>query len=105
MTKKTIDLGPSEELKATSDLVDAEWNFVLIHRSTEPIVSWWGNRWGNILRRIIIRADDEKPIRWYHRKIFAYATKQYDTYGDYYRILDNSFGTPDADTIYEETND
>lgn len=105
MKKKTINLGSANELEAKSDLVDADWNFVLIHRTDSPILSWWGNFCGDIEHRLVVRADAGKPIRWYHHKLFDYVSIRYLRYGDYYRILDNSFGTAKDDTIYEETRD
>lgn len=104
MDREVVDLGPSEDLEAKSNLVDADWNFVLVHRTDSPALSWWGNRCGSVMRRIILRADSNKPIHWYHVKIYHYVCDQYDKYGDYYRILDNSFGNPLDDVIYEETN-
>lgn len=100
-----IDLGPSTELPTKSTLDDADWNFVLIHRSNEPIISWWGNLCGRIERKLVIRSEDGKPIRWYHHKLFDYVSNQCRTYGDYYRVLDNSFGTAEQDTFYEEKYD
>jgi hypothetical protein len=51
--------------------------------------------------KITIRADNEKPIRWSHRFLFDFCYDQYDRYGDYYRILDNSFGDKEDDELFE----
>ena len=96
---KTIDLGPSEDLPTKSTLNEVDWNFVLIHRHYDPLMQWWGNLNSHIMSKLILSYDD-KPRAWKY-KLFLAAQKQYDKYGDYYRILDNSFGEPGSDDIYE----
>lgn len=96
---KSIDLGPSEELPTKSILNDVEWNFVQIHRTHDPLYRWWGNLNSTIMSKLILSYDD-KPREW-KIKLFNKAQKQYDKYGDYYRILDNSFGEASDDDIYE----
>lgn len=96
-----IDLGASEELPTQSSLNEADWNFVLIHRHHDPLMQWWGNMCSKLVSYVTVRAADEKPIRWYHVKLYNFGYKQYDKYGDYYRILDNSFGEANDDDIYE----
>ena len=96
---KTIDLGPSEELPTKSTLNEVEWNFVQIRRTDDPLYRWWGNLNSTIMSKLILSYDD-KPREW-KIKLFNIAQNQYEKYGDYYRILDNSFGEPGADDIYE----
>ena len=96
-----IDVGESEGL-ANHDPLAVPFNFVLIHRHYEPVVQKWGNLCGKVMSRILVRAADEMPIRWYHKKLYNFCSKQYDKYGDYYRLLDNSFGTAETDGIWEE---
>lgn len=96
---KTIDLGPSVELKAERDLSYSDWNFVEVRRTDDPLYRWWGNLNSKIMSKTILSYDD-KPKEW-KIKLFNMAQKQYDKYGTYYRILDNSFGDPEADDIYE----
>jgi hypothetical protein len=98
---KSIDLGPSEELPTRSTLNEADWNFVLVHRHWDPLLQKWGNLCSRVVTRITLRADNEKPIRWYHRFLFDFCYDQYDRYGDYYRILDNSFGEKEDDELLE----
>lgn len=103
MAKKTtmVSLGPSEELASFDPMVDRDWNLVLIHRSNEPLVSWWGNMCSKIVTRVVERNESGKPLHWYHNKLYDFCYKQYDKYGDYYRVLDNSFGEALNDDIYE----
>lgn len=96
---ESIELGPSEELPTKSILNEVEWNMILIHRHYDPLVRWWGNLNSSIMSRLIL-SYDEKPSAW-KIKLFNIAQTQYDKYGDYYRILDNSFGEADNDDIYE----
>ena len=98
---KSIDLGPSEKLPTQSSLSIGDWNFVLVHRHDEPLVQKWGNLCSKIVTYVTVRSADEKPIRWYHEKLYHFCYKQYDRYGDYYRILDNSFGKAKDDELYE----
>lgn len=88
---KYIDLGPSESLGTISKLDDIGWNSVQIHRHPEWIMQKWGNLCCIPMTRILVRAADDMPIRWYHEKIYNFCKTQYDKYGDYYRILDSSF--------------
>ena len=94
-----IDLGPSTELPTKSNLNYAEWNFIEIRRTDDPLFRWWGNLNSSIMSKLILSYDD-KPREW-KIKLFDAAQKQYDKYGDYYRILDNSFGEASDDDIYE----
>jgi len=105
--KKTVmvDLGTAEDLATHDPTTDVEWNFVLIHRSNEPLVSWWGNMCGHVQHRLIKMEDSGKPWRWYHDKLYNFVSNQNYAYGDYYRLLDNSFGTAEHDVIYEEKRD
>jgi hypothetical protein len=98
---KSIDLGPSEELPTNSTLRMAEWNVVLVHRHYSVILQKWGNFCSRLVSKIVARADNGWQIRWYHKAIFDFCYDQYDRYGDYYRILDNSFGEANDDDIYE----
>jgi hypothetical protein len=98
---KTVNLGDTEKLYNESTLNDAGWNFVLIHRSTDPLDRWWGNFCSHIVSKIALHYENKENIPWIAGKIFKFCYKQYDTYGDYYRLLDNSFGEADKDTIYE----
>ena len=101
MGRETITLGPSTELPTNSNLTDAEWNFVLIHRHDDILMQTWGNLCSKIVTKIVERDADEKPLHWYHKKLYYFCYKQYDKYGDYYRVLDNSYGEPGNDDIYE----
>lgn len=94
-----INLGASEELPTQSSLNEADWNFVCIHRHYDPLMQKWGNFNSHIMSRLILSYDD-KPREW-KIKLFHLAQKQYDKYGDYYRVLDNSYGEPGNDDIYE----
>lgn len=98
---KSVDLGPSEELPTQSSLSIGDWNFVLVHRHYDPLLQKWGNLCSRVVTKIVLRADNEKPIRWYHRAMYDFCYDQYDRYGDYYRILDNSFGEASDDDIRE----
>ena len=97
----TIDLGPIVDLKTESSLNIGDWNFVLVHRHYDPLFQKWGNLCSKLVSYVTMRAADEKPIRWYHVKLYNFCYEQYDKYGDYYRILDNSFGEANDDDIYE----
>jgi hypothetical protein len=96
-----INLGPSTELPTQSTLNNSDLNFVLVHRHYEPLLQKWGNLCSRVVTRIVSRDAYEKPIHWYHIKLYNFCYAQYDKYGDYYRILDNSFGEADNDDIYE----
>lgn len=96
---KVVDLGPSQDLPLKSILDDADWNFVLIHRHYDPLIQRWGNFNSLIMNKLILSYDN-KPRAWKIR-LFNLAQTQYDKYGDYYRILDNSYGEPGNDDIYE----
>jgi hypothetical protein len=97
---KSIALGPSEDF-ASHDPEAMDFNFVLVHRHYEPIVQKWGNLCSKIVSRIVTRDAYNMPIRWYHKAIFNFCYEQYDKYGDYYRLLDNSFGTVETDVMRE----
>lgn len=97
----SIDLGPSTELPTQSSLNTGDWNFVLVHRHYDPLFQKWGNFCSRVVTKITLRAADEKPIRWYHVKLYDFCYAQYDKYGDYYRILDNSFGKAEDDDLRE----
>ena len=94
-----IDLGPSTELPTNSRLNYSDWNFVQVRRSDDPLFRWWGNLNSSLMSKLILSYDD-KPRTW-KIKLFHKAQDQYDKYGDYYRILDNSFGKAEDDDIYE----
>ena len=94
-----IDLGPSTELPTKSNLNYVDWNFVQIRRTDDPLYRWWGNLNSSIMSKLILSYDD-KPREW-KITLFNMAQNQYDRYGDYYRILDNSFGEASDDDIYE----
>ena len=96
----TISLGSSEDL-ASHDPESVPFNLVLIHRHYEPVLQKWGNLCSLIVSKFYERYTAGKPIRWYHVKIHAFCYEQYDKYGDYYRILDNSFGTMETDEVRE----
>jgi hypothetical protein len=96
---KTIDLGPIEELQTKSVLDYSDWNFIEIRRTDDPIYRWWGNLNSTIMSKLILSYDD-KPREW-KIKLFNMAQNQYDKYGTYYRVLDNSFGKAEDDDIYE----
>ena len=95
----TIDIGPVENLETKSSLHQADWNFVQVRRTDDPLFRWWGNLNSSVMSKLILSYDD-KPRTW-KIKLFHKAQDQYEKYGDYYRILDNSFGDPMADDIYE----
>ena len=97
---QSIVLGSSEEL-AYHDPEAMDFNFVLVHRHYEPIVQKWGNLCSKIVSRIVTRDAYNMPIRWYHKAMFKFCYEQYDKYGDYYRLLDNSFGTLETDVMRE----
>lgn len=97
----SIDLGPIEELATESSLRIGEWNFVLVHRHYDPLFQKWGNLCSRVVTKIVMRADNKKPIRWYHTAVYDFCYDQYDRYGDYYRVLDNSFGEANDDELYE----
>ena len=98
---ETIDLGPIVDLKAERELGYADWNTVLVHRHYDPLLQKWGNFCSRIVTKIVMRADNELPIRWYHELVYDFCYDQYDRYGDYYRIINNSFGEANDDDIYE----
>lgn len=100
VSKKEINLGPSEGLES-HDPEDVPFNFVLVHRHNEWIVQKWGNFCSKIVTHIVERDVYDRPLRWYHKKIYHFCYDQYDKYGDYYRLLDNSFGTIDTDGMRE----
>jgi hypothetical protein len=97
---KSIDLGPSEDF-ASHDPEAMDFNFVLVHRHYEPIVQKWGNLCSKIFSRIVTRDAYNMPISGYHKAMFKFCYEQYDKYGDYYRLLDNSFGTLETDVMRE----
>jgi len=97
----TIDLGPIVDLKAERTLSYSDWNAVLVHRHYDPLLQKWGNLCSRIVTKIVVRAANEKPIRWYHTAIYDFCYDQYDRYGDYYRVIDNSFGEAKDDELYE----
>jgi hypothetical protein len=97
---QTIEIGTAEELQS-HDPEEVPFNFVLVHRHYEPIMQKWGNLCSRVVSRIVSRDAYGMPIRWYHVKLFKFCYAQYDKYGDYYRLLDNSFGTIDTDGIRE----
>lgn len=92
---------PVGNLPTQSVLTIAGWNFVLIHRHYDPLMQKWGNMCSKIVSVIANRAADEKPIRWYHKKLWDFCYKQYDRYGDYYRMIDSSFTSAEEDTLLE----
>ena len=94
-----IDLGPSIELPTVSSLSYSDWNFIQVRRTDDPLYRWWGNLNSTLMSKLILSYDD-KPREW-KIKLFNVAQEQYDKYGDYYRILDNSFGEANDDDIYE----
>lgn len=96
----TIDIGESEGLEE-HDPEAVPFNFVLVHRHPEWLVQKWGNFCSKMVSRIVNLAAYDMPVRWYHKKLFNFYYNQYDKYGDYYRVIDNSFGTTDTDGIRE----
>jgi hypothetical protein len=94
-----IDLGPVEELKTESSLNYSDWNFIQIRRTDDPLFRWWGNLNSHWMSKLIL-SYESSPRLWKY-KLFNAAQVQYEKYGDYYRVLDNSFGEPGADDIYE----
>jgi hypothetical protein len=97
---QSIVLGASEDL-AKHDPETMDFNFVLVHRHYEPFMQRWGNMCSKIVSHIVNRDAYGMPIRWYHVKLFKFCYAQYDKYGDYYRIIDNSFGEIDNDVLRE----
>lgn len=95
-----VDIGASGDL-ADYDPAAVPFNAVLVHRHPEWIVQKWGNFCSRIVSRIVERAAYDMPVRWYHHKLFKLCYDQYDKYGDYYRVIDNSFGTHETDEIRE----
>lgn len=95
----TVNLGPIENLETESVLKYADWNFVQVRRTHDPLYRWWGSLNSHIMSKLILSYDD-KPREW-KIKLFNAAQEQYDKYGDYYRVLDNSFGEASDDDIYE----
>lgn len=92
---------PSDKISTTNVASTADWNFVRVSRSYEPFLSMWGNTCSRIVTKLVNRANAGKKIRWYHQKLFDFSYEQYDKYGDYYRIIDNSFGSIEDDVIRE----
>lgn len=97
----TIDLGPAEDYVSYAS-ADIPFNFVCIHRHDELIMQKWGNFCNRIMSKILWRDVKELPIKWYHRKIYNFCSNQYNKYGDYYRLIDNTFGTATDDIMWEE---
>ena len=97
---QSIAIGTAEELKSHNP-EEVPFNFVLVHRHYEPIMQKWGNLCSRVVSKIVSRDAYGMPVRWYHVKLFKFCYAQYDKYGDYYRILDNSFGKIDTDGIRE----
>ena len=96
---ETIDLGPSEELPTTSTLQLGDWNLITVHRTDDPLFRWWGNLNSSLMSKLILSHED-KPKAW-KVKLFDFAQNEYEKYGTYYRVLDNSFGEAFDDDIYE----
>lgn len=96
----SVDLGDASDLASFNPLY-IDNNLVLIHRSDEFWIQKWGNACSKVVTLIHNRFNNNLPIRWYHKKIFNFCYEQYDSYGDYYRVIDNSYGTSEFDTIYE----
>lgn len=96
---QSIDLGPIEELESNFEVPYADWNFVTVHRTDDPLFRWWGNLNSTVMSKLILSYDD-KPREW-KIKLFNMAQDQYEKYGTYYRVLDNSFGKAEDDDIYE----
>ena len=101
-TDKTIsiDLPPMEEM-ASHDPLSVESNMILVHRTWSRFGQWWGNTCSKIVTKLFLYADQGKKIRWYHTMIYNFCYHQYDTYGDYYRVIDNTYGKSEHDDIYE----
>ena len=96
----TVDMGETEELKS-HDPESVPFNFVLVHRHYEWLLQKWGNLCSKVVTHIVNRDVYDLPLRWYHKKVYHFCYEQYDKYGDYYRVIDNSFGTTDTDGIRE----
>lgn len=96
---ETIDLGPITDFKAERILSYSDWNFVQVRRTDDPLFRWWGNLNSSVMSKLILSYDN-KPRTW-KIKLFHKAQDQYEKYGDYYRILNNSFGKAEDDDIYE----
>lgn len=101
MKTVTISLGTSEELATDPDPTEIPFNFIRIHRHPEPAIQAWGNYCSKVVTKLSNRSEQGLPVRWYHIKLFNFCYKQYDKYGDYYRLIDTSYGTYDQDGIYE----
>lgn len=97
----TIDLGASENLVVNPNPEEIPYNFMMIHRHHDPFMQKWGNFCSKVVTKLSKRTDVGETIRWYHVKLFNFCYKQYDKYGDYYKIIDNSYGTYEQDGIYE----
>ena len=98
----TIDLGESTQIATSSlDPKDKPFNFILVHRHYDPLLQKWGNACSKIVSMIAKRDDDGKIVYGYQRKLFKFCYKQYDKYGDYYRIIDNAGGKYENDRIIE----
>ena len=96
-----IDVGPTIDLSTSSSLNSSDFNFVLVHRHYDPLVQKWGNLCSKVVSSIVSRDAYDMPIRWYHVALFKFCYNQYDKYGDYFRILDNSFGNKESDQVIE----
>lgn len=98
---ETVDLGPSIDFVSIPDPTDDINNFITIHRHYNVELQKWGNFCSKIVTRLSNRDERGLPVRWYHIKIFNFCYKQYDKYGDYYRVIDNTYGKVEHDDIYE----
>jgi hypothetical protein len=98
---KFVELGPTINLATSSVAERANWNFVVIHRHYDPLLQKWGNLCSKTVTKLVLRSENNKPIRWYHEQLFNFCYNQYDKYGDYIRIIDNSFQSPLNDEMLE----
>lgn len=96
-----VSLGMSEDLAVNPNPEEIPYNFVRIHRHRDPLNQKWGNFCSKIVSKIARYAADGGRVRWYHRKLFNFCYAQYDKYGDYFKIIDNTYGTYEQDGIYE----
>ena len=96
-----IDLGPTVNLVTNPDPYKIKNNFVLIHRNSDFFMQWWGNYCSKIVTKLSLRGESDKPYRWYHKTLFNFCYAQYDKYGDYYRLIDFSWGNPVNDETLE----
>lgn len=97
----TIVLGMSEDLAVDPNPEEIPNNFIRIHRNMDPLNQKWGNFCSKIVTRLSKKAENGEKIRWYHVKLFNFCYAQYDKYGDYFKIIDNTYGTYEQDGIYE----